>query len=601
MPALSLRQSILRLWQNLSKRRHRQFILIAFLLIVGALFDVFSLGAVLPFISALTAPETVFSMPMVPFIAGLLGITRSGQMVLPLTLIFISVTLLAGSFRLLVLWVNNNFTYAVGHDLSARAYQTTLYQPYHVHISRNSSEVIAGVGKVDSAIGALFYLLNLANGALVSLAILATLMVINPLIASLTIFGFGFCYASVVWVVRRRLYKNSQCIALESTRRIKFLQEGLGGIREVLLNGSQPSYVDVYRRSDWSLRYAQGINAFLNGCPGFVIEALAMALIAMLAYGLFLQTGGLGPVLPLLGTLALGAKRLMPAISQIYTAWAAIVGVQANLNDAMDLIEQPLPEESLLAPPAPLDFQNEILFEDVFFRYTWDGPLVIHDLNLRISKGARVGFVGSTGCGKSTTLDLFMGLLLPTSGRIVVDGLPLHGERLRAWQRTIAHVPQSIFLADTTLAENIAFGEPVEAIDMERVREAARRSQISEFIESNPEGYNVLVGERGIRLSGGQRQRLGIARALYKQSMVLVFDEATSALDNTTERDVMDAIEGLGRELTILIIAHRLSTVSRCDMIVQLEQGKMIAQGSYEHLIAQSPTFRSMAEIGGLE
>ena len=595
----SLKQSVHRLWRNLSKRRHRQFLLIAFLLVIGALFDVISLGVVLPFISALTTPEVVFSMPMVQSVAGPLGITRPDQVALPLTLVFVGVTLLAGGFRLLVLWVNNSFTYAVGHDLSSRAYQTTLYQPYHVHISRNSSEVIGGVAKVDSAIGVLFYLLNLANGALVSLAILATLMVINPLIASITIFGFGFCYASVAWIVRRRLYKNSHRIALESTRRIKFLQEGLGGIREVLLNGSQRSYVDVYRRSDWALRHAQGINNFLNGCPGVVVEALGMILIAMLAYGLFLQTGGLGPALPLLGTLALGAKRLLPALSQIYTAWAAIVGVQANLDDAMDLIEQPLPEESLLAPPIPLDFQKDIQFDDVFFRYTQDAPWVIQGLDLRISKGARVGFVGSTGCGKSTTLDILMGLLLPTTGQIVVDGLPLCGERLRAWQRTIAHVPQSIFLADTTLAENIAFGEALEAIDMDRVRQAARQAQISDFIESNPEGYNVRVGERGIRLSGGQRQRLGIARALYKQAVVLVFDEATSALDNTTERDVMDAIEGLGRELTILVIAHRLSTVSRCDTIIQLEQGKIVAQGSYEHLIAQSPTFRSMAEIAG--
>ena len=194
-----------------------------------------------------------------------------------------------------------------------------------------------------------------------------------------------------------------------------------------------------------------------------------------------------------------------------------------------------------------------------------------------------------------------MGLLVPTSGRIAVDGLSLTSENIRSWQRIIAHVPQSIFLADATLVENIAFGEPLDSIDMERVRQAAKQAHINEFIESNPEGYNALVGERGIRLSGGERQRIGIARALYKQATVLVFDEATSALDNTTERDVMNAIEELGRDLTILIIAHRLTTISRCDMIVELEQGKMVAQGTYEDLIAQSPTFRRMAENAGSE
>ena len=584
----SLRQSIHRLWLNLSKRRRRQFLLGALLMLVGAFADVVSLGAIFPFIGVLTTPEIVFSMPMVKDLAGILGITGADQLVLPLTVIFIGSSLLAGAFRLLVLWVNNHITHAVGHDLSTRVYQATLYQPYPVHLNRNSSEIISGINKVDSAGATLFQILTMANAVLVSLAVIATLVAIKPLISILTLLGFALCYASVAWVIRSRLYKNSQCMALEVPRLVKVIQEGLGGIREVLLNGNQPFYVDVYRRSDWSLRHAQAMNAFMTGCPRFVIEAMGMILIAMLAYFLSLQSGGLAQSLPLLGAMALGAQRLLPAMQQIYGAWAEIQGKQVALYDALALIEQPLPEEALFAPPAPLDFQDEIKFANVYFRYTQDGPWVLHDLNLRISKGARIGFVGSTGCGKSTTLDLFMGLLLPTTGRIVVDGVPLNSESLRAWQRNIAHVPQSIFLADTTMAENIAFGESAEAIDMERVQQSARQAHIAEFIESNPEGYNTLVGEQGIRLSGGQRQRLGIARALYKQATVLVFDEATSALDNATERDVMDAIEGLGRDLTILIIAHRLSTVSHCDMIVQLDQGKMAAQGTYERLIAQN-------------
>ena len=207
-----------------------------------------------------------------------------------------------------------------------------------------------------------------------------------------------------------------------------------------------------------------------------------------------------------------------------------------------------------------------------------------------------MGFVGSTGSGKSTALDLLMGLLAPTEGELLVDGEPIVGERVRAWQNAIAHVPQSIFLADTSLAENIAFGVPRNAIDLDRVRQAARLAQIAEFIESRPEGYDARVGERGIQLSGGQRQRIGIARALYKQASVLVFDEATSALDNATEQSVMDAIEGLDRELTILLIAHRLSTVRRCDMIVEIGEGRVVAQGTYEHLLESSPSFQKNGE-----
>jgi ATP-binding cassette subfamily B protein len=220
---------------------------------------------------------------------------------------------------------------------------------------------------------------------------------------------------------------------------------------------------------------------------------------------------------------------------------------------------------------------------------------VLDDLNLTIPKGSRVGFVGSTGSGKSTTLDLLMGLLTPTEGELLVDGHSIKGNRLRAWQRSIAHVPQNIYLSDATLAENIAFGVPFEAIDHVRLKHAARQAQIAEFIESSPQGYQAYVGERGIRLSGGQRQRIGIARALYKQASVLVFDEATSALDNATEQSVMDAIEGLGRHLTIVLIAHRLTTIRSCDIVVLLEHGRVVSQGTYDQLLECSSSFRKMA------
>lgn len=322
-----------------------------------------------------------------------------------------------------------------------------------------------------------------------------------------------------------------------------------------------------------------------------------MILIASLAYSLSRQAEGVASALPVLGALALGAQRLLPALQQGYGAWTSIAGNRASLADALELLDQPLPAEVHQPIPAPLSFRDAIRFDGVRFRYSSDGPWVLDGLNLTIPKGVRIGFVGRTGSGKSTTLDLFMGLLDPTQGRILVDGQPVTGERLRAWQQTIAHVPQSIYLADTTLAENIAFGVPHEAIDLNRVRRAARQAQIADFIESRAEGYNAFVGERGIRLSGGQRQRIGIARALYKQASVLVFDEATSALDNATEQAVIDAIESFNRDLTIVLIAHRLTTVQRCDIIVEMGHGRMVAQGDYEQLLEQSASFRSMALV----
>jgi ATP-binding cassette subfamily B protein len=297
----------------------------------------------------------------------------------------------------------------------------------------------------------------------------------------------------------------------------------------------------------------------------------------------------------MLGALALGAQRLLPALQQAYGAWATIVGSQASLADAIDLLEQPIRAEMLQSAPEPMQFREAIRFKGVNFRYTEDGPWVVRNLDFIIPKGSRIGLVGATGSGKSTTLDILMGLLTPTEGQLLIDGYSLDGDLMRAWRRTIAHVPQSIYLSDASFIENIAFGIPLEQIDFERVKLAAKQAQIADFIESCPQGYRTPVGERGMRLSGGQRQRVGIARALYKQASVLVFDEATSALDNATESSLMESIEALNRDLTILLVAHRLTTVRQCDVVVEIKDGSIHAQGDYDSLLRKSASFRRLA------
>jgi ATP-binding cassette subfamily B protein len=587
---------LIRIWHHLSRRRQRQFGLLMGLMLINAFAEVVSLGAVLPFLSILVAPDQVLSHPIVADMGLAWGITLADQLVLLFTVVFVAAALIAGAIRILLLWAITRLAVVSGSDLSIEVYRRTLYQPYHVHVARNSSAVISGItNKVNGVVfGVLLPLLTLVSSTVLLVAIMFALIAIDPMVASVAAVGFGTSYALVTWMSRRRLHRNSQCIAYEQTQVVKALQEGLGGIRDVLLDGTQPVYCDIYRQADHPLRRAEGNNTFIGGSPRYIMEALGMALIAALAYALSRQVGGIATSLPVLGALALGAQRLLPALQQIYSAWANIAGGYASLADTLELLDQPLSGEMLQPAPAPLLFQKDIQFRGVRFRYANDGPWVMDGLSLAIAKGARVGFVGSTGSGKSTTLDLLMGLLMPTEGELLVDGQPISGNRVRAWQRTIAHVPQSIYLADATLAENIAFGVPPASIDLDRVQQAARQAQIADFIESSPEGYQAYVGERGIRLSGGQRQRICIARALYKQASVLVFDEATSALDNATEQSVMDAIEGLNRDLTILFIAHRLTTLRRCDTIVELEHGRVVAQGTYEHLLESSPSFRRM-------
>lgn len=313
-----------------------------------------------------------------------------------------------------------------------------------------------------------------------------------------------------------------------------------------------------------------------------------MLLIATLAYNLAQGDGGIVSAMPVLGALALGAQRLLPLLQQCFQAWSSIRSNQASLADTLDLLEQPMPEHARQGDVPPLVFERNIRLDDVYFRYSPESDWVLRGVSLEIPKGSRVGVMGETGCGKSTMLDIVMGLLSPTSGSLAVDGVVIGADNGNGWQAHIAHVPQSVFLADSSIASNIAFGVPVDEIDMERVREAALRAQLLDTIQSWPEQFDTRVGERGVRLSGGQRQRIGIARALYKRADVLVFDEATSALDNETERAVMESIQALGADTTVLIIAHRLNTLNSCNIIVELGKGQVARVGSYRDILSNS-------------
>jgi ATP-binding cassette subfamily B protein len=594
MPAL-----LRRLWRHFSPHRRRQFVLIMGLMLVSAFAEVLSLGAVLPFLGVLTAPDKVFRFRLVAAAARAMGIDSPSGLLLPLTVAFAAIALIAGAIRMLVLWVSTRFTFAAGADISIEVYRRTLYQPYTVHVSRNSSEVISGItAKVGNVVlGVLLPFMTLISSTVVLMAIMAALIAIDAKVALIATAAFGGAYGLITGLSRRRLERNSRRVADEHTRVIKALQEAMGGIRDVLLDGTQEFYCEIYRRADHLFRSAQGENIVLAQSPRYIMEVIGMVLVATLAYVLSRQPGGVIVALPVLGALALGAQRLLPALQQAYNAWANMAGTSASLADTIELLEQPFQPETLILASAPLPLQSAICFSKVRFRYTSSGPWVLDEFELTIPRGARVGLVGGTGSGKSTAMDLLMGLLVPTEGEVLVDGEPIRGSRIRAWQKAIAHVPQNIYLADATVAENIAFGVRREDIDMQRVRNAAEQAQISTFLESMPEGYNASVGERGVRLSGGQRQRIGIARALYKQASVLVLDEATSALDNATERSVMDAIEALDRELTILLVAHRLTTVRRCDTIVELSQGRVVAQAPYEELLECSQSFRHMAQV----
>ena len=587
----STRELLLGIAGYLTPRRQRQLVFLSLITLASAVAELVSLGSVLPFLAVLTDPEQLWKASWIQHWAPKLGWSSSSELLGPAAGAFAFASVVTALVRLSNLWLGGQLAAAIGSDLSCEAYRKTLYQPYSVHVRRNSSAVINSVtGQVGTTVAAINLVLQTSTSTLVAISLFVGLLWINWAVALSAAGLFGGSYVLIGFFSRRALLINGRIINDSRAGVLKSLQEGLGAIRDVILDGTQDLYLEIYRFSDRPQRKHQAKNQFLSAFPRFSLEALGLISIALLAAVLAAQRGGGAAALPLLGAFALGAQRLLPAMQQTYTGWSSLKGYSTDLEGVLKILEQPLPPASKTS--SKLLLKDRVVFRDVGFSYGEDTARVLKHLSIEIRVGQRVGFIGSTGSGKSTTVDLLMGLLVPSQGQVLVDGLDIHDsshpERLFAWRSAIAHVPQSIYLADSSIAENIAFGVSKDYIDFDRVRLAAQQAQIASFIEASPDGYDSFVGERGIRLSGGQRQRLGIARALYKQAQVLILDEATSALDNETEQAVMDAINQLDRNLTVVMIAHRLSTVAKCDRVIRLDHGRVVADGLPSEVLAQA-------------
>jgi ABC-type bacteriocin/lantibiotic exporter with double-glycine peptidase domain len=562
-----------RIWSHLSLRRKRQFILLLCLMLLVSFAEVANVGSVIPFLGVLVAPEKVFNSKFTQPFIDFFGFTSPGQLLLPICVGFGVITVLTNVMRMLLLWATTKLSMVVGTDLSMEAYRRSLYQPYSVHISRNTSFVKGGIGKIPTIVDAISYLFILVGSAAILSAILLALLIVNPLIAIICFGGFGLLYAIIIMLTRKELQRSSLERSAKTTVLEKILSESFGGIRDIIIGGTQELYCKIFGVADASSRKAQAKIIIISGSPRFLMESLSILIILFLAYFLSQRPQGVMGVLPILGAIGLGAQRLLPVLQAAYGSWSAMQGILASLQDALDLLDQPLSSYAHEDTSDKIPFNKKIFLENVSFKYGENLPNVLNNINLTIPKGARVGVIGKTGEGKSTLLDVLMGLLLPSQGSIIIDDVALNVHNYRQWQQHIAHVPQAIYLADVSVAENIAFGVPRESIDMERVIRAAKQAQISDVINALECGYDTLVGERGIKLSGGQRQRIGIARALYKDADVVIFDEATSALDSETETAVMEQINSLDKHLTLIIIAHRKSTLEKCDLVIELGTG----------------------------
>jgi len=564
---------LVRIWNHISNKQKRHLAFLALLMLISASAEIFSLGLVVPFLAVITQPEKVaLQGPFATFFRDA-GISQGPSARISITMFFVFGVVTSGFIRVTLLWAQTRLGNAIGSDLGAAAYEKTLYQPYLKHTQGNSSNIIA---TLQTKVNTMVYfvvipVLNLVTSICIALAILMAAAWIEP-VATISI---GLFFVGIYLVIggfsRKRIHRNSNVVKQNQSVVVQKIMEGLGAIRDVLLDGSQVQYVRDYRFADTRLRRSYGNLAILAGLPKHILESVGIVLLAGTACFLIGKNPNSSIALGVVGVIGLTAQRVLPLIQQVYSSWVSMNGGVGCLRDVLELLDQPMPDGKSHAAKNKFDFKNEISFQNISFRYSDNMPWVLDKLSFTVPKGSRVGFIGKTGSGKSTCLDLLMGLLEPTAGQILVDGYPLSQKTIRAWQGNIAHVPQAIYLADISLAENIAFGTPRDKIDIERVRSAARKAHIADFIESLPQGYQGLVGERGIRLSGGQRQRIGIARALYKTARIIIFDEATSALDNETEQVVMQTIESLSADLTIFIIAHRLTTLKNCTKIINLD------------------------------
>jgi ATP-binding cassette, subfamily B, bacterial PglK len=568
-PAENLSQALKIFFKALSPRCRRQGLFTLLLMLVGAGAEMLGISAVLVFLTVVTNPERLTSSRA--WQVGQSFLHLEGSPILIATVAFILVMIVSGVIRLALIWAVNSIVVNAGLDFTAQAFEKVTRQKYNFYLNTGSDLIVSRMEKVHHSNNILQFGAQGFVSGVVALLIIIFLLTLNTSIAlTLGIVLVG-SYLGITILTRSILGRNSELLAAAHAERVKRIQEGVGGIRDILIDRSQGVFQADFEHCCDRIRRPQALNSVIPNAPRIVVEVIGMVGIAALALFLSARSGSLTAALPMLGGLAIGAQRLLPLLQQAYFGLSSFFANRQAVLEVAGMLA--MTDHLTKADPGERrDLVSDIRFDAVSFAYV-DELYVLRDVSFAIRKGERIGIIGTTGSGKSTLTDLLLGLLEPTNGRIMIDDAPLDPASLASWQAQVAHVPQAIYLSDDTLIGNIAFGVPRDGVDMALVESSARAAGIHDFIVGLPEQYQTRCGERGVRLSGGQRQRIGIARALYKRATVLVLDEATSALDNVTEKAVMQSISELSSDITIIMIAHRLTSLAECGRILQIESG----------------------------
>jgi ABC-type multidrug transport system fused ATPase/permease subunit len=562
------------LWNHFTSLRKKEFLTLIFLMIFTSLAEMINIGIVIPLMTLLNDGALVNHNKFFNFFSyGLSNLNEHEKSIIILSF-FCCIVVLTVLMRVLLLWYSNEVSYRVGSDISYKIYKNVLEQDYSEHIKRGSNEVISVVTqKVNMVVsGVISAALTVITSVFIGLSLAVVLLMINFKV-TLTVFSICLAlYLLNVFFIKKILFNLSALISSESTSVIKTLQDGLGSIRDIVIDGTQDIYADIFKCSDFSLRKSQGRSIFFAQSPKYIIEGVGtLLLITYIFYGYYLHQP-ISEQLPLLGVLILSAQKLLPQMQLFFSAISNIKSSVVPLDEVLLMLNI---ETSIIQSTGKLEFGENIKFRNVYFSYDNSSNLVLDNVSLSINKGDVVGIVGKSGTGKSTFADIIMGLQLPGKGKLSIDGVVVTKPLLQMWRRQIAHVPQSIYLSNSTIKENIAFGVDQNDVDEDLIYSVLDMVQLSSFVDALPNKIETSVGERGVGLSGGQRQRVGIARALYKKSSVLVLDEATSALDSEMGFSIIQSIKTHTKDLTIILITHQESLLSICDKVFEVRNKKI--------------------------
>ena len=573
----------------LTGRERKLAFLVLLLSLLTGLAQSASVVLVLPFINVVFDPSIIQSNEILRFVYELFDLQRTLTFLIVLgSFIFIAV-IGANAMMVLTIYAKTRFVTMRNHHLSKKLLDKYLLAPYRFFLNRNSSELSKNVlDEVNQFTnGFLMALFDILIHGFMLLAVLITIFVIDPLATLTAVAVFGGLYGSLMLFFQRRLKAAGEARLLANKERYRLSGEALSSIKTTKVLGKELYYLDSYSEASYAFAKNNAYARIVSALPRYIIEGVAFGGLVLFVVIQLSIGRSLDSLVPIVGVLGLAGYRMLPALQQVFSRYSTFIYHIPILNKLVEELSEPSEYDAHIHEAVvALPFENQISLKNITFKYDASQSFQLNNIDMSIQKNQIVGVMGETGSGKSTLIDILMGLLKPSEGHLMIDDTQVQGEMIRAWQALIGYVPQDIYLSDNSLAANIAFGENDDSWDMARIKKAAQIAAIDSFIEHELDaGYETFVGERGVRLSGGQRQRIGIARALYRNPEVIIFDEATSALDNATEKEVLKAINNASKNRTVVMIAHRLNTLKDCDVIYQLDHGKIIASGTYKDIV----------------